>query len=396
MDIVELSRIDSIANQAIVSGATPGCVVLVVKDEHIAYFKSFGHLSYDQREPALTTSVYDMASVTKICATTLSIMKLYEQGKIDLNQSLGTYLPWVKGSDKEGLIVKDILLHQARLVAYIPFFKETMAADGSPLPGFYATEASDSFALRVANNMYMRTAWCDTIYQRILKSPLEGKNKYIYSDNDFIFLGRIVEAVSGLPLDQYVEQEFYRKLSLSSTGFRPREKMDIARIVPTEQEPVFRRQLLRGDVHDPGAAMFGGVSGHAGLFSDAYGIAVLMQVLVNGGSFNGQRFLQPETIAYFNQYHSDISRRGLGFDKPEKDNATRKEPYPCLSASPDCFGHTGFTGTCTWADPAHGLVYVFLSNRVHPAGGDNRKLLQMNVRGRIHEVIYRALGVHQE
>jgi beta-N-acetylhexosaminidase len=393
LDLVELNKIDSIAQDAIAKGATPGCVAMVVKSGKIAYCKSFGRLRYDSPAPATVESVYDMASVTKTCATTLAVMKLYEEGKVDLKKTLGDYLPWVRGSNKAGLGLENVLLHQAGLVAFIPFYKETIGADGAPLPGFYSPTASDSFGIRVAKGLYMRTAWRDTLYQRILQSPLGPVGKYIYSDNDFIFLGKIVEAVSGMPLDEYVAKTFYRPLGLSATGFRPRERFAPERIVPTENERAFRQQLLQGDVHDPGAAMFGGVAGHAGLFSDAYGMAVVMQMLLNGGSFNNQRFLQKATIDHFNAYRSADSRRGLGFDKPEKDNATRPEPYPCASASPLTFGHTGFTGTCAWADPAHDLVFVFLSNRVHPDGGDNRKLLNMNIRPKIHETIYRAMGL---
>ncbi len=370
----------------------PGCVVLVARKGKIAYFKSFGQLTYDGAEPATLSTIYDMASVTKICATTLSIMKLYDQGNISLKAPLGTYLPWVRGTNKEKLTLENILLHQAGLVAFIAFYKETIAPDGSPLPGFYAPASNDSFSVQVARNMYMRNAWRDTLFQRILQSPLGPAGKYVYSDNDFIFLGNIVETVSGMPLNEYVNKYFYQPLGLSATTFKPAGQFPPNRIAPTENEPYFRQQLLRGDVHDPGAAMFGGVAGHAGLFSDAYGMAVIMQMLLNGGVFNERRYLQEQTINYFNTYHSPNSRRGLGFDKPEKDNASRPEPYPCRSASPATFGHTGFTGTCVWADPSANLLYVFLSNRVNPDGGDNRRLLNMNVRPKIHEIIYKAMN----
>ncbi|MEP6673794.1 MAG: glycoside hydrolase family 3 N-terminal domain-containing protein [Ferruginibacter sp.] len=393
LDETKLTIIDSVANDAIAKGATPGCVVMVLKDGKIAYHKAFGHYTYDNADPVTPESIYDMASVTKVCATTISVMKLYEQGKIDLKKTLGTYLPWVRGTNKENLVLENILLHQAGLVAYIPFYKETIDANGVPKPEYYAAVPSDSFSIRVARDLYMRTSWRDTIYQRILQSPLGAADKYVYSDNDFIFLGKIVEAVSGLPLDEYAAQEFYKPLGLTETGFKPREKFLLNDIAPTENEKFFRLQLLRGDVHDPGAAMFGGVSGHAGLFSNAYGLAMIMQMLLNGGSINDKQYLKKETIDYFNTYHSNISRRGFGFDKPEKDNATIKEPYPCRSASPETFGHTGFTGTCVWADPTYKLVYVFLSNRVCPDGGDNKKLLNMNVRTNIQEAVYKAMGL---
>jgi beta-N-acetylhexosaminidase len=392
LDPVKLNAIDSIANDAITKGATPGCVVLVAKDGRIAYHKAFGNYTYNKIEPVNLESIFDMASVTKICATTISVMKLYDEGKIDLKKKLGDYLPWVKGTNKENLLIENILLHQAGLVAFIPFYKETIDSIGNPMPKYYAVKKNDSFNIRVAENLFMRNAWRDTLYQRILQSPLGKSHHYVYSDNDFIFLGKIIEAVSGQTLDEYMKKEFYTPLGLTTAGFKPREHFTANRIIPTEHEKIFRLQLLQGDVHDPGAAMFGGVAGHAGLFSDAYDVAVIMQMLLNGGTFNGKKYLNTETIKLFTAYHSSSSRRGYGFDKPEKDNTTRSEPYPCLSSSPQTFGHTGFTGTCVWADPVSKLIFIFLSNRVNPQGGDNRKLLDMNVRPKIHEAVYKAMG----
>ena len=393
LDAKKLTFIDAIADDAIAKGAAPGAVVLVAKDGKIAYYKTYGSFSYDKAEPVTTESIYDMASVTKICATTISVMKLYDEGKLDLKKKLGDYLSWVRGTNKEHLTIENILLHQAGLVAYIPFYKETIDAKGVPLPGYYSPVKNDSFSIPVAKDLYMRTDWRDTIYKRILQSPLGKANRYIYSDNDFIFLGKVVEAISGLSLDEYVKRTFYKPMGLTTAGFKPSEQFPTSRIAPTEQEKYFRLQLLRGNVHDPGAAMFGGVAGHAGLFSNAYDLAIIMQMLLNGGTMNGKRYLQKETVDLFTAYHSSISRRGFGFDKPEKDNHIRPDPYPCYTASPLTFGHTGFTGTCVWADPAYNLVFVFLSNRVNPDGGDNTKLLRMNVRTNIQEAIYRAMGL---
>jgi CubicO group peptidase (beta-lactamase class C family) len=320
-------------------------------------------------------------------------MKLYDEGKLDIQKTLGDYLPWTRGTDKAGLKLWDVLLHQAGLRSYIPFFRETVdTAHGSAASTAYYTFKPDSaHGLRVADHMFMRNDWVDTIYQRILKSPLGKHGAYVYSDNDFIFLGKVVEALSGLTLDQYVKINFYDKLGLTGTGFKPRERFPLNYIAPTENEAGFRQQLLWGDVHDPGAAMFGGVAGHAGLFSTAYDLGVISQMLLNGGTFNGQQYLKKETIQYFSQYHSDISRRGLGYDKPEKDNATRKEPYPALSASPLTIGHTGYTGTCVWIDPKYNLTFVFLSNRVNPEGGTNLKLSNLNIRPKVMEAIYQAM-----
>ncbi|MEO6949513.1 MAG: glycoside hydrolase family 3 N-terminal domain-containing protein [Ginsengibacter sp.] len=389
----KLSAIDSIAQSGIDAGAYPGCVVLAAKDGKIFYQKAFGKYNYDTPDPVTVNSIYDMASVTKICATTLSVMKLYDEGKIKLDGTLGDYLPWVRNSNKSKLPIREILLHQAGLVAYIPFFKETLDTSGKPLHSLYRAEKSDSFGIRVAQNLYMRNDFRDTLYQRILDSKLGPMDKYIYSDNDFIFLGKIVEAVSGMTLDNYVAKNFYEPMGLHSIGFYPRKKFDLNRVAPTEFEKHFRGQHLHGDVHDPGSAMFGEVAGHAGLFSSADNIAALMQMLLNGGTYNGKKYINPATINLFTAYNSSISRRGLGFDKPQKDNATTKDwdPYPSRLASPLTFGHTGYTGTCTWADPKTNIVYVFLSNRVNPDGGTNLKLSKMDIRGKIQDAFYKAI-----
>jgi len=387
----KLTMIDSIVNDAIKSHAIPGGVVLVAKDGKIAYERAFGYMGYDSVEPVYPETVYDLASVTKIMATTLSVMKLYDEGKLDLHKKLGDYLPWTRGSNKENLLIWDILLHQAGLKAWIPFYVETLdSLQGKKPSDIYYTTTPDSIHItRVAENVYLRNDWTDTIYNRILQSSVTDIGNYIYSDLDFIFLGKIVEAISGMSLDNYVGKTFYAPLHLNSTTFRPREHFALNKIAPTEAEPIFRQQLLRGDVHDPGAAMFGGVAGHAGLFSDAYDIAVLCQMLLNGGKMNGIRFFKKQTVDYFTAYHAN-SRRGLGFDKPERDNYVRIDPYPTLSASPQTFGHTGFTGTCVWVDPAQNLIFIFLSNRVYNNGDVNR-FLRMNVRPKVHELIYQSL-----
>jgi beta-N-acetylhexosaminidase len=386
-----LQAIDAIAQDAILKGAAPGMVVLVAKNGNIVYEKSFGYYDYAKQNPVTTQSIFDMASVTKICATTLSIMKLYDEGKVKLTDTLGKFIPWVRGSNKSNATIQNILLHQARLKSWIPFYKETIDSFGKPLTNIYSKFKTKEFTIQVADSMYMLTTWRDTMYSRIRESKLEDANKYIYSDNDFIFLGLIVEQLTGLTLDAYVTNNFYKPLGLQTTGFLPLQKFDNSKIVPTETEPYFRLQTLKGYVHDPGAAMFGGIAGHAGLYSCVEDLAVIMQMLLNGGSYEGKQFIKKETIDLFSQYQSSISRRGYGFDKPEKDNATRKEPYPAISVSPQTYGHTGFTGTCVWADPKENLIYIFLSNRVHPYGGDNQKLLKMTVRTRIHDAIYAAM-----
>lgn len=387
-----LQRIDSLAYDMIQQGAAPGCQVLALKDGKLVYNKHFGFYDYSQREKVTDSSVYDLASVTKICATTLSVMRLYDEGKLQLDATLGTYLPWVRGTEKANLTIRDVLLHQAGLVSYIPFYKDVLMPNGWPDTLLFVPHPDSLHTVRVAENLYMDARYQDTMFRRILDSKLlPAGRQYIYSDNDFIFLGKVVEALTGQRLDHYVRETFYEPLGLETTGFEPRSRLALARLVPTEFEANFRVQWIRGDVHDPGAAMFGGVAGHAGLFSSAADLGVLVQMLLNGGSYNGTEFIKPATIQMFTGYHSGISRRGLGWDKPEKDNATRKDAYPCRSCSPQTYGHTGFTGTCVWIDPASNLAFVFLSNRVCPNGGSNYKLSSLKVRENMMETLYQAM-----
>jgi CubicO group peptidase (beta-lactamase class C family) len=388
----EWLSIDSIATDGISKGAFPGGVVLAIQNGVVKYHKAFGNFGFDKNTNMVTLeTVYDLASVTKISATTVAVMKLYEEGKLDLNKTLGDYLPLARGTNKAKLSLRDILLHQAGLNPYISFYKETIdPISGMPSPNYYRTTLEPGFYIPVARDLYLRNDYNDSMLVKIMKSGLGAKGKYVYSDNDFILLGKIVESITGKSLNEYVQETFYKPLGMITTTFKPSERLGVERVAPTEEEKYFRRQLLRGYVHDEGAAMFGGVSGHAGLFSNAYDLSLLYQMLLNEGEFDGKRFFKPETIRLFSAYNSKISRRGLGFDKPEKDNNTRREPYPSALASTETFGHTGFTGTCVWADPKSNLVYVFLSNRVYNTRTNNL-LGQMNIRGKIQDAIYKAL-----
>ncbi|MBV7528776.1 glycoside hydrolase family 3 N-terminal domain-containing protein [Chitinophaga sp. sic0106] len=386
-----LLRIDNLASDMISRGAAPGCEVLALKNGKVVFNRCYGHFEYNSKEPVTPKSIYDVASVTKVCATTLSVMKLYDEGKISLDATLGTYLPFTQGSDKAGLKIRDILLHQAGLVAYIPFYKDLIDAAGVPDSTIFHSTTGPGYTTRVAENLYLMDSYKDTLWRKILDSKLNTRQGYVYSDLDFIFLGKIVEEISGKPLNQYVQDTFYDPLGLETTGFLPRNRFPLSQIAPTEREPNYRMQLLRGDVHDPTAAMFGEVAGHAGLFSDAHDLAVLMQLLLNRGTFNNKQYLRPETVELFTSYGSSISRRGLGFDKTEKNNASRHEGYPSRLATGATFGHTGFTGTCVWADPSTGLVFVFLSNRVYPNGGANTKISALNTRGKMMDVFYEAM-----
>ena len=334
-----------------------------------------------------------MASVTKICATTLSVMKLHSEGKLNLDKTLGTYLPWVRESDKKDLNIEDILLHQAGLVPDVVFYKKTIdPATGRPLPQYFHPDSSRKFNVRVAQNLYLRRDYADTMNQSILDSKLlPGKKSYVYSDNDFIFMADVVKAISGLRIDKYANKYFYNPMGLHSIGFNPRNWADTNLVAPTEFDQYWRFQHLHGDVHDEGSAMFGGVAGHAGLFSNAEDIGAILQLFLDGGKFKGKQYIKASTLKLFTAYNSSISRRGIGFDKPEKDNYTTRDPhpYPSRYASPLTFGHTGYTGTCIWVDPKYDLVYVFLCNRVNPTRSTN--LYKLKTRGAIQEAIYEAM-----
>jgi len=390
IDIKVLDRLDDFLQQAIQQGAFPGCRVLAAKGGKVFYDKAFGYLKPDRKEVVDINTVYDIASVTKVAATTMAVMRLYEQGKIELDANLGKYLSITRGSDKEYLRIKDILTHQAGLKSWIPFYKETLDSAGYPRNDIYSKTESLRFPYRVAPNLYMRTDWKDTMWKRILESPLENRGRYVYSDLDFIFLQKVVETISQKPLDRYVYEEFYKPLGMSSTAFTPRKKLQGKEVAPSENDTYFRHQIIQGDVHDMGAAMFGGVSGHAGLFSTPNDLGILFQMLLNGGVYGGKRYFQSATVQLFTSKYSLISRRALGFDKPEPNPG---KGNPCSDqASLKTFGHQGFTGTCIWADPQHDVVFIFLSNRTYPSA-ENKLINRLDVREKAQSMIYTAMGI---
>ena len=352
-------RIDTIVNRAIAAGAMPGCQVVVMYRGKKVIDRNYGHLTNRAESDAVQPySVYDLASLTKVCATTLAVMKLYEEDKVELNDKLSRYLPYLKGTDKEDITLKQALSHCAGLKAY--------------------------------DNLWQQTSDRDSILLLIAQSQLSGNNNYCYSDFGFMLLADMVERVSGQPLDQYVASNFYRPMGLRHTTFLPMNNgVGAMWIAPTEIDTL--RGEIWGTVHDPIAAAMGGVSGHAGLFSTAGEVAELMQMLLDGGVYQGQRYLKEKTIETFTRRHFDKqgNRRALGFDKqlfnPSKSGQT------CPEASQNSYGHTGFTGTMLWVDPDYDLVYVFLSNRTYPSAAEN-KLARMNVRTDIQSVIYSLIS----
>ncbi len=384
-----LKKIDSTALNGIKIGAFPGCQILAAKDGHIFYDKTFGYQTYEKKQPVQKEDVYDLASLTKILATTISLMKLEETGRIDLRKKMETYLPMLRGTNKEDLKFREVLTHQAGLMAWIPYYDSTLR-DYGPDTSIYHTAISENYPVRVANHMYIKKNYNHEIYRELLNSPMSTEKVYHYSDLGFYLFRTMIENITNTPLEVFVQQQFYQPMRLNRLTYLPRQKFPLKQIAPTENDTVFRKQVLRGDVHDQGAAMLGGVSGHAGLFGNAENVAAVMQMLLNGGVYNGRQYLKTETVKKFTayQFRENDNRRGLGFDKPlyeYEDHRTN-----CKSTSPASFGHSGFTGTYTWADPANGLVYVFISNRVYP-DMHNHKISDLDIRTNIHQLFYDAL-----
>jgi CubicO group peptidase (beta-lactamase class C family) len=305
-------------------------------------------------------------------------------------------LPELNATNKRGKVIKDIMAHHAGLIGWIPFYKQTVSENRyipKPLPEFYRSQPADDFTVEVAQGLYLRKDFQDSIWQQIYHSDLRRRTNYRYSDLGFYMLAQLVERRAGTSIDRFADQHFYQPMGLQHTTYRPLERFTADRIPPTEEDNYFRGRRVQGYVHDMGAAMLDGVSGHAGLFSNARELATLMQMLLQGGYYGGRQYLEPETIRQFTQRHPRSTRRGIGFDMLELD----KDHSPNLApeASENTFGHLGFTGTAVWADPDHDLVYVFLSNRTYPSMNNN-KLYKMDIRPRVQSLIYRAMEQQQE
>lgn len=386
----DLYRIDSIAMNGIKEHAYPGCQVLIARKGKVIYQKNFGHHTYEKKRKVESTDIYDLASITKISASVLSVMRLQDENKFSLDLNLCDYLSDLipDSSIYINLQMREILAHQSGLQAWVPFYIKTMVK-GVPRYNIYSLDSSATYPHRVANNFYINKYYPDTIYQRILRGPLKEK-KYRYSDLGYYFMMKIIEKQSGEKLADYVGK-IYADMGMTTTGYMPRDRFSIDRIPPTEYDVVFRKQLINGDVHDPGSAMLGGVGGHAGVFSNANDLAKLMQMYVNGGSYGGVRYIQEATLKEFTScqycYQKKENRRAAGFDKPFLQGYGGPT---CDGISQNSFGHTGFTGTMAWADPDEEVVYIFLSNRVYP-DAENKKLLKMNIRTDIQQVIYDAI-----
>lgn len=377
----ELDEIDKIANEAIRSQATPGCVVLVAKDGKVIFNKAYGYHTYDNTMPDKLNDIFDLASVTKVSATTIEAMRVYEEGRLNLDSTLGSYIPMARLTNKNNIKIRDLLMHQAGLIPDIQTYEKLKPTDVS-------TDSSAVFPSKVADHYFLRKDYFkDVMWADMLSSPLKTPGQYVYSDLSMCIMKEVLETITATPLNIYTYQNFYRPLGMQTAGFLPLNRFPRTRIIPTEDDQVFRHSLLLGYVHDPTAAMLGGVSGNAGLFADANDLAILYQMLLNHGLYGGVQYFKPETVELFTSKQSAVSRRGLGFDRWDP---IPQRHYPSKVASEQAFGHTGYTGTCVWVDPKYNLVYVFLSNRVNPKVSD--KLSNLNIRPRIQDAIYQAIA----
>lgn len=382
-------KIDSIANMAVNQKATPGCVVQLAKDGKVFFRKAYGKHTYEGKEVVELTDLYDLASVTKLTASTLALMSLYDQKKFDPDGTMKDYLPDFKKSDKADLNWRKVLTHSARLKAWIQFWREARNPDGSWKKNTFSTKQSAKYPTSVVgDSLFIHKKYAKKIFESIKNSPLNADEGYVYSDLSFILYPQIVQRLAKEDFESYLKNHYYHKLGANTLTFNPKRFYKLDDIVPTERDTFFRQTLVHGQVHDEGAAMLGGLSGHAGLFGDANDVMKVWQMYLQNGYYGGEQLLTKDALFEFTRYQFPElgSRRGLGFDKPAFKYTGNSPRY----ASPSSFGHTGYTGIMTWDDPAWKLSYVFLSNRVYPTR-ENNKISQMNIRTAIMDVVYEAL-----
>ncbi|MEM8847978.1 MAG: glycoside hydrolase family 3 N-terminal domain-containing protein, partial [Bacteroidota bacterium] len=382
-----LKSVDSLMQVGLDSLMFPGAQVLIAKKGKVIYHKNFGKLTYGSETKVNENHIYDLASLTKILSTLPMIMKMEEEGNIALNDTFKELIPEYEDTELKDVTVLKALSHYGRLPAWIAFYVDTLSEDGKPSADFYRNHPADGFPYKVADNLYLTSAYKDSIYDRIGRQDLKS-NRYRYSDVGYYVFKRYIEEFYGNTVDRLVDKFFYKPMGLQYTGFNPLSKFEKKQIVPSEEDMYFRHQTIQGYVHDMGAAMQGGVGGHAGLFSNADDVAKIMQMYLQGGVYGGKRFLDDRTIQKFNTCyfcHKNV-RRGVGFDKPQLEE---KGPT-CGCVSRKSFGHSGFTGTYTWADPEEEIIYVFLSNRTFPTAS-NTLLIKSGLRTRIQQAIYDSI-----
>jgi len=387
-------KIDSIAQLGIDSAAYPGCQVLIAKDGNVFFHKCYGFHTYDKKRKVKYDDIYDWASLTKVTGPLPALMKLVDEKKVDLDEPLSNYWPEFAGTDKEKIVIREVLAHQAGLPAWIPFWKMALDNKGKLSRDVFKKQPSKNFTIRVSDHLFMNNDFRKVIYDTIKCSKLLPRKRYVYSGLAFYIFPEIISSLSGQPYEDYLKNNFYFPLGAASVTYNPYKYFPLKKIVPTENDDFFRNERLWGFVHDEGAAMMGGISGNAGLFGNITDLAKIFQMYLQKGYFGGKRFISSETVNEFIriQYPENNNRRGLGFDKPYMDNHKKKleDAYPAVDAGKNSFGHTGYAGTFAWADPDNGLLFIFMSNRVHPKR-ENSGLYDLNIRTAMHQCVYDCL-----
>lgn len=391
MDRNTLSKIDSIVKAAINMKAIPGCQVLIAKRGKIIFNENYGYTTYDKKYAVNSNTMYDLASVTKVLASGMALMKLDAEGKFDINKKLKDYLPELDSTNKGNLVIKDILAHQSGLQAYIPYWSKTVEK-GKPMPYYYNKTKTDEYSMPVADDLFAKPLLKDSIYKwsnesSLLAKDKNGKYPYKYSDVGYYYMIRIIEKLSGQNLEQYLLTQVYNQMNLQTLGYLPLRKFDKKDIAPTEKDTYFRNQTITGYVHDQGASMMGGIAGHAGLFSNAFDVAQVLQMTLNEGNYNKCEIINGQVICNYTAKQLDgENRKGATWDRPRPEGKGSSSDF----VSDLSYGHTGFTGTMVWVDPDYDLVYVFLSNRVYP-DANNNDLLKYDVRTNIQDLIYQSI-----
>ena len=385
------ARLDSVVQLGLDSLAYPGAAVLVAKEGKVIFRKNYGYHTYDRTRPVQDGDLYDLASVTKVSTSVLALMRLQDEGRFRPEMTLGELFPAWKNLNKGQLKMIDILTHQAGLKAWIPFWRDTVdSTRGGWKRRTFRSRPSRRYPVQVAEHLFLHRRYIRTIFKQIEDSPVNPNPKYVYSDLSYYLYPQVVQKITGKPFEQYLKETFYEPMGATTLTFNAGRHYPLERIVPTEYDSLFRKELIQGRVHDEGATMLGGVSGHAGLFGSANDLAKLMQMYLNGGTYGGRRYIQESTIRQWTAYPFDASvnaRRGIGWDKPDRHQPGLSGP---ASASPLSFGHSGFTGTFVWMEPQENMLYIFLSNRVYPTRS-NSKISRFNLRTSFGEMIYRTI-----
>jgi CubicO group peptidase (beta-lactamase class C family) len=378
--------------------AFPGCNIVVAKEGKVIFSKPYGYHTYDKMISVKEDDLFDLASVSKITGGLPAWLKLYDEGKVNPDKYVSTYYPDWKNrlfhrSNKSDITVRELLSHQSGLTPFLPFWKKSLK-NGKISPEWYAFEPDQKHTLEVAKGLYLDDRFPETVYKTIRKSALKSRGTYVYSDLPFVMTPKITSGISGISFIETLDNNFYKPLGAYRITYNPDKKFTDDELIPTEKDNYYRKQQLLGTVHDESSAVLGGISGNAGVFASANDLAKLYQMYLQMGTYGGREFLKESTMKEFTrvQFPQNKNRRGLGFDKPSLNNAqlSEKAAYPIKAASPESFGHSGYTGTFVWIDPKYQLVYIFLANRVFPTR-DNNMISDLNVRTEIQRVIYESM-----